>query len=75
MPKGQRIYSMGNPLDLGFTIVRRDLQRPGPSAAITSGSTFPGAINPGMSGGPVVTTDGEIVGVNVAISMSAAKGA
>ena len=65
MPKGQRIYSMGNPLDLGFTIVD------GTYNGLVERSYnerihFSGAINPGMSGGPVVTTDGEIVGVNVA---------
>jgi serine protease Do len=65
MPKGQRIYSMGNPLDLGFTIVD------GTYNGLVERSYnerihFSGAINPGMSGGPVVTADGEIVGVNVA---------
>ena len=29
LPKGERLYSMGNPLDLGFTINRRHLQRLG----------------------------------------------
>jgi S1-C subfamily serine protease len=65
MPKGQRIYSMGNPLDLGFTIVDGTynglVER-----TYNERIHFSGAINPGMSGGPVVTTDGEIVGVNVA---------
>jgi hypothetical protein len=28
LPKGERIYAMGNPLDLGFTIVEGHLQRP-----------------------------------------------
>ena len=64
LPKGQRIYSMGNPLDLGFTIVdgtyNGRVER-----SYNERIHFSGAINPGMSGGPVVTADGEIVGVNV----------
>ena len=65
LPKGQRIYSMGNPLDLGFTIVD------GTYNGLVERSYnerihFSGAINPGMSGGPAVTADGEVVGVNVA---------
>ena len=65
LPKGERIYAMGNPLDLGFTIVE------GTYNGLVDKSYderihFSGAINPGMSGGPVAGGDGRIVGVNVA---------
>lgn len=65
LPKGERIYSMGNPLDLGFTIIE------GTYNGLTDHSYtdrihFSGALNPGMSGGPAVTADGNVIGVNVA---------
>lgn len=64
VPKGERLYSMGNPLDLGFTIVD------GTYNGLVDRSYnerihFSGAINPGMSGGPAVTADGHVVGINV----------
>jgi serine protease Do len=63
--KGERLYSMGNPLDLGFTIIE------GTYNGLVERSYnervhFSGALNPGMSGGPAVTADGLVAGVNVA---------
>ena len=65
LPKGERIYAIGNPLDLGFTIVE------GTYNGLVDKSYderihFSGSINPGMSGGPVAAADGRVVGVNVA---------
>jgi serine protease Do len=65
LPKGERLYSMGNPLDLGFTISE------GTYNGLVNHSYnerihFTAALNPGMSGGPTVTADGRVVGVNVA---------
>ena len=65
LAKGERLYSMGNPLDLGFTIVE------GTYNGLVERSYndrihFSGALNPGMSGGPAVTADGRVVGINVA---------
>lgn len=65
LSKGERLYSMGNPLDLGFTIVE------GTYNGLVERSYnerihFTGALNPGMSGGPAVTGEGRVVGVNVA---------
>jgi len=56
---------MGNPLDLGFTIVE------GTWNGLVEHSYnervhFTGAINPGMSGGPAVDASGRVVGINVA---------
>jgi serine protease Do len=64
-PKGERLYSMGYPLDLGSTIVD------GTYNGLVEHSYnerihFSGAINAGMSGGPTVTGDGRIAGINVA---------
>jgi serine protease Do len=62
---GQRLYSIGTPLDLGFTIVE------GTYNGLLEHSLyekihFTGSINPGMSGGPALLPDGAVVGVNVA---------
>jgi serine protease Do len=65
LPKGERLYAMGNPLDLGFTIVE------GTYNGLVDKSYnerihFSGALNPGMSGGPTVTDGDRVAGVNVA---------
>lgn len=65
LTKGERLYAMGNPLDLGFSIVE------GTYNGLVEHSYvqrihFSGALNPGMSGGPTVTADGRVVGINVA---------
>ncbi len=62
--QGQYLYSLGNPLDLGFAISE------GAYNGIVSRSfydqlMFTGPINAGMSGGPSVTVDGRVAGVNV----------
>lgn len=63
--QGEHLYSLGNPLDLGFTI----------SEGTYNGVThrgfseqfmFTGPVNPGMSGGPNVTASGQVAGINVA---------
>ena len=64
VPKGERLYSMGNPLDLGFTIVEGTYNGP-VERSYNERIHFSGAINPGMSGGPTVTADGHVVGINV----------
>jgi serine protease Do len=65
LTKGERLYAMGNPLDIGFAIVE------GTYNGLVERSYSPhihfsGALNPGMSGGPAVETDGKVVGINVA---------
>ena len=62
--KGDRIFSMGNPLDLGMTIIE------GTCSGLVEESLydkihFSGALNPGMSGGPAFDSSGEVLGVNV----------
>ena len=63
--QGEAIYSLGNPHDLGLTVI------PGTYNGTAAHSLyqrihFSGSINPGMSGGPVLNSSGEVVGVNVA---------
>ena len=62
--QGERLYSLGNPLDLGFAISEGSfnglISRPYYPQVL-----FSGAINSGMSGGPAVDESGEVVGVNV----------
>jgi S1-C subfamily serine protease len=65
LPRGERVYAMGNPLDLGFTIVEGTYNGM-VERSYTERVHFTGAINPGMSGGPAVTGSGKVVGVNVA---------
>jgi hypothetical protein len=65
LPKGQQLFSMGNPLDLGFTIVEGTYNGP-VERVYNQRLHFSGAINPGMSGGPTVTAEGKVAGINVA---------
>ena len=63
--QGAEIFSLGNPHDLGMTVV------PGTYNSLTAHSYydrihFSGSINPGMSGGPALDAQGRVVGVNVA---------
>ena len=62
--QGQDLYSLGNPLDLGFAISE------GAYNGVVSRSfydqlIFSGPINSGMSGGPSVTSSGTVAGINV----------
>jgi hypothetical protein len=67
--KGERLYSIGNPLDLGFTIVEGN-HNGRVDKSYTDRVHFSGAINPGMSGGPALTAAQQVAGVNVAKLLS-----
>lgn len=63
--KGTELFSLGHPLALDLTIV------PGTANGLLEKSIyekihFSGNINPGMSGGPALNGEGQVVGVNVA---------
>ncbi|MEQ8693447.1 MAG: serine protease [Pseudomonadales bacterium] len=65
--QGEEIYALGNPYDLGHTII------PGTYNGLLEQSFyqklhFSGSLNPGMSGGPAINEKSELVGVNVATS-------
>ena len=64
-PRGDKLFSLGDPNDLGMSIVE------GVNNGLEEHSfydfmNFTGAINPGMSGGPVLDTAGKVVGINEA---------
>jgi S1-C subfamily serine protease len=64
LAQGQYLYSLGNPLDLGFAISEGSY-----NGVVTRSFydqlLFTGPINSGMSGGPSVTQSGTVAGVNV----------
>jgi hypothetical protein len=65
--KGEELYSLGNPHDLGMIVV------PGTYNGLKKESFndrihFTGSVNSGMSGGPVVNKNTQVVGINVATS-------
>ena len=62
---GETLLALGNPYDIGISIV------PGTYNGLLENQYrknihFTGALNPGMSGGPAVDTEGRVVGINVA---------
>ncbi len=65
LSQGQHLYSLGNPLDLGFTISEGTYNGIS-SRGFSDQLMFTGPVNPGMSGGPNITANGEVAGVNVA---------
>lgn len=65
LTQGEKLYSLGNPLDLGFAISEGTYN--GISArGFSDQLMFTGPVNPGMSGGPNITADARVAGVNVA---------
>lgn len=65
--KGASLFSLGNPMDLGFTIIKGTNN--GILAKDEDGNIlFSGSLNPGMSGGPTLDEKGNVIGINVATS-------
>ncbi len=65
LAQGERIYSLGNPLDVGFAVTE------GTYNGLVTRSFYPqiffgGALSAGMSGGPALDEQGRVVGINVA---------
>lgn len=66
MAKGDPVFPMGNPLDLGMTInegIYNGLVGDSPYQRILLSAS----LNGGMSGGPAFNSAGEVIGVNVSI--------
>lgn len=64
LSNGDRIYSMGNPLDLGMTIIEGNFNGLLETSRYHK-ILFSGSLNAGMSGGPAFDSDGKVIGVNV----------
>lgn len=65
LKQGDRIFSMGNPHDLGMTIVEGTYN--GLVQHVRHEQIlFSGSLNPGMSGGPALDPGGRVIGINVA---------
>ncbi|MCH9675493.1 MAG: serine protease [Gammaproteobacteria bacterium] len=64
LTKGERIFSMGNPQDLGMTIIEGNFNGPVKLTRLEK-LLFSGSLNPGMSGGPAIDRFGKVVGINV----------
>jgi serine protease Do len=65
LAQGERIYSLGNPLDVGFAVIE------GTYNGLVERSFydtifFAGSLNPGVSGGPTLDDHGQVIGINVA---------
>ncbi len=64
LSKGTRVFSMGNPHDLGMTIVEGTYNGL-MEKSLYQKILFSGSINSGMSGGPALNHDGQVIGINV----------
>ena len=65
LAQGERIYSLGNPLDVGFAVTEGNYN------GLVKRSFYPqiffgGALSGGMSGGPALDQEGHVIGINVA---------
>jgi S1-C subfamily serine protease len=63
--RGERIYSLGNPLDVGFAVTEGGYNGLAERHYLPT-LFFSGSLSPGMSGGPALDDAGRLVGVNVA---------
>ena len=63
--RGERIFSLGNPLDVGFAVVEGAFNGMVDRSFVPT-IFFGGSLSSGMSGGPALDDRGRVIGVNVA---------
>ncbi|MDX1579444.1 MAG: serine protease, partial [Gemmatimonadota bacterium] len=63
-PPGTRLFSLGHPADLATSVVD-GIYNGRVGHSVSPRYHFTGSVNPGMSGGPTMTSEGEVVGINV----------
>jgi S1-C subfamily serine protease len=71
---GDRVFAVGFPFGIGPSLtagvvsgLRREFRSPEGKRVLTNLIQFDAAVNPGSSGGPLVTAEGEVVGIVTAI--------
>jgi S1-C subfamily serine protease len=73
---GQRVYAIGNPFGLNGTMTRgiisaiRSIR--GPNGPIEDAIQTDAAVNPGNSGGPLLNSRGEVIGITTMIASNGA---
>lgn len=68
---GDWVLAVGNPFDVGMTVTAGIISAKSRGLGIARREDFlqtDAAINPGNSGGPLLNLDGEVIGINTAIS-------
>ena len=65
LARGARIFSLGNPLDVGCAVAEGSYNGPVERSFLPT-LFFGGSLSPGMSGGPALDEQGRLIGVNVA---------
>lgn len=65
LTQGTKVFSLGNPLELGF-LISEGIYNGLVESRIYEQMLFSGALNSGMSGGPAIDEAGRVVGINVA---------
>jgi S1-C subfamily serine protease len=71
---GDEVVAIGHPFGIGPSVsggvvsgLKREFRNPDGERRLTNLIQFDAAANPGNSGGPLVTTDGQVVGIVTAI--------
>jgi len=75
---GQRVYAIGNPFGLSGTMTRgiisaiRSVKSPASGSLIDDAIQTDASVNPGNSGGPLLNSRGEVIGITTMIASNGA---